>query len=679
MSRYFNFFGGLGRNATPSSPPLASPPRTPLSNITARTSGSNVSSLTNSENNNNRTSALLTLAEVANASTNQTMNPVDEEEEYDTRCYNECAGASDSEDEGGVDGETSLFVSNGHDSDDDAAITEPVAMVSDPDNPNAQHLWGAPPGWKPPGPDDEWKAKDAKTERGEPKFEDVDNPGGWSQYVFQSKFDKGKGKYKHHCLPTGCTPVPADEDGKREVGGYEFHYKGWKKEGATFRSGADREDMFPKERGGSLCDDTLQKLGMDAGRMQESDGAPDCLFFEQLLFPICDPSKSGVSQDPRTPYHSTVARCTNSYALNELSLGIGYGHRWQMAETPEIVHWDGTAHLDGALGGSHGAILRRFDTRPGNKMFDKDIAKAFTKTRWLQIKRCMKLQNNLTSKKRGEEGYDPAYKCDLVFKCLVNNVNAVTKRACLDACGDETTFAHNGYGEAGSDLVKLVKGKPGVTRGMQTVLLMDTDWLRPRAHVHRHKLHDSPFSLGGPAEARMLCEQLEPMIVTGIEEAENTNKPRGIYSEKPHLTFDNYFSGDCIVQYACEKGFGLTMTVRRDRLPKGIPTKYLQKEKTPVSRRSKAARFENPVFITRECEGSIIQLTSFQSTSSCNILSVNALNDCELYCHTKQRGRGDKKRQWGIEMNQSRELYLRTYGGVDRLDHLLKNCHIHYR
>jgi hypothetical protein len=60
-------------------------------------------------------------------------------------------------------------------------------------------------------------------------------------------------------------------------------------------------------------------------------------------------------------------------------------------------------------------------------------------------------------------------------------------------------------------------------------------------------------------------------------------------------------------------------------------------------------------------------LTSFQSTSSCNIASVNGINACTLYAQTKERGRlkHNMKRKWAIEMNEARELYLRTYGAVD--------------
>ena len=46
---------------------------------------------------------------------------------------------------------------------------------------------------------------------------------------------------------------------------------------------------------------------------------------------------------------------------------------------------------------------------------------------------------------------------------------------------------------------------------------------------------------------------------------------------------------------------------------------------------------------------------SFQSTSSCNITTVNSLNDCRFYVRKKERGRGENKRLWGIEMNEARD------------------------
>ena len=59
-------------------------------------------------------------------------------------------------------------------------------------------------------------------------------------------------------------------------------------------------------------------------------------------------------------------------------------------------------------------------------MFDGDIANAMNHSRWLQIKRCIKLCDNDAAKKKGEEGYNPAYKYDYAWKALIHNINAFT-------------------------------------------------------------------------------------------------------------------------------------------------------------------------------------------------------------------------------------------------------------
>jgi hypothetical protein len=70
---------------------------------------------------------------------------------------------------------------------------------------------------------------------------------------------------------------------------------------------------------------------------------------------------------------------------------------------------------------------------------------------------------------------------------------------------------------------------------------------------------------------------------------------------------------------------------------------------------------------------------SFQSTSSCNLSTVNAVNRVSNCVKKKERGRGAAKRLWGIEMNDARHLYLKTYGRIDSIDHMIKNCGLFYR
>ena len=54
------------------------------------------------------------------------------------------------------------------------------------------------------------------------------------------------------------------------------------------------------------------------------------------------------------------------------------------------------------------------------------------------------------------------------------------------------------------------------------------------------------------------------------------------------------------MDYAGEHGFGLTMTCRRNRLPKDIPSTYWHKERTDSGQRCKVARFFNPVVAVKD-------------------------------------------------------------------------------
>ena len=85
--------------------------------------------------------------------------------------------------------------------------------------------------------------------------------------------------------------------------------------------------------------------------------------------------------------------------------------------------------------------------------------------RWFQLKRIFKLCNNDTAKKIGEEGYNPCYKYDLIYDVITSNTIALTKHGGLDLSADETTWGHQGYGEAGAGVVSRVVGKPRVSRG----------------------------------------------------------------------------------------------------------------------------------------------------------------------------------------------------------------------
>jgi hypothetical protein len=131
------------------------------------------------------------------------------------------------------------------------------------------------------------------------------------------------------------------------------------------------------------------------------------------------------------------------------------------------------------------------------------------------------------------------------------------------------------------------------------------------------------------------------------EEEGSSNKQNTIFRQPPHFTFDNYFADDKILNLLGGHSFGATMTNYRDRLPEGLPGVVMCKEKTEAnSWKSCVAHFNNTITMvndlppTDELKGFTHNYLTFQSTSSCNITTFNALNDNHLYFKQKERGRG---------------------------------------
>jgi hypothetical protein len=119
-------------------------------------------------------------------------------------------------------------------------------------NEDTPQLWGTPPDWYPPQVPSTWQAPKSKVDWGEPPFDKVDNPGGWSDYTYQAVYNKDKKKYLYHAMPSGATVVPKDAvSGKQELNGYEFFYNGWQHpfpDATNHQNGATKEDLFPDYR-----------------------------------------------------------------------------------------------------------------------------------------------------------------------------------------------------------------------------------------------------------------------------------------------------------------------------------------------------------------------------------------------------------------------------------------------
>ena len=124
---------------------------------------------------------------------------------------------------------------------------------------------------------------------------------------------------------------------------------------------------------------------------------------------MCDPKKSGIRDDPRMPWYSQIEKWTSKYA-STIGMYGSYGHQFEHANINELLKFDMVAVRSGCIGRLDGDIHLRW--KAGDSAFDFTISNVMSLTRWLEIKRAYKLCDNDTAIKRGDPGYDPAYKYD---------------------------------------------------------------------------------------------------------------------------------------------------------------------------------------------------------------------------------------------------------------------------
>jgi hypothetical protein len=430
---------------------------------------------------------------------------------------------------------------------------------------------GSPDNWVPPQPPPSFTGYVQKHDA--PSEDDI-NPAQWSMFTFTATFDK-KNKYLYHTTPSNARVVPINSSGKRDLNGWEFHYQNWSADEEVkqtyARGGATCQNLKPKSRAGCLDVNVLKKHGLNAARFHS-----DPLFFFQMIFPICNPMESGVTDDHHHPYFSNVVPFTNMYAYWK-GAGSGYGNDFPPVSITKLVHWTGVPIWNGALDGKQSTLKHQWNRL--DPRFDSAITNSIiSNERWRQIKGYFKLSVGLLEKPRGTTGYDPCVKYDYIWRCLVHNMNYVTAQADLDCTIDETTWGFSGYsGKAGSRL----KNKPSPAT-------------RPTG-----------FQQQGPAEVHYLCKEVIQMLQGP---SANNNEMRvtmcnqmtvkeyfvpkkKIYKKLPHIVADNHFSGENVMQYIGSKGFGITATCQRDRFLPGLK-EFLHHEKVPsidkrTSRRSK--------------------------------------------------------------------------------------------
>jgi hypothetical protein len=69
-----------------------------------------------------------------------------------------------------------------------------------------------------------------------------------------------------------------------------------------------------------------------------------------------------------------------------------------------------------------------------------------------------------------------------------------------------------------------------------------------------------------------------------------------VYTRKPHFTANNFFSSEKLIEWLGEKGYGMTATSARNRIPTEItPYTHYQQVADTSHMRCKAMRFDNPI------------------------------------------------------------------------------------
>ena len=177
----------------------------------------------------------------------------------------------------------------------------------------------------------------------------------------------------------------------------------------------------------------------------------------------------------------------------------------------KLVRFNGILVGDGVIGGSNGALYKRWN--PNSPIYSPEIAQSMTLTRFGEIKSNIKLCNNDESNSRDQEGYNPTYKVDLHYKALVANTNAISAKDDENQVIYEPSWPHCGYGEAISGICGILSQNKKVTKGGQNVLCMDSGRLRIRAYMHHRQLYNHKkqgWSAAGPYELYILqCDFVE--------------------------------------------------------------------------------------------------------------------------------------------------------------------------
>jgi hypothetical protein len=128
------------------------------------------------------------------------------------------------------------------------------------------------------------------------------------------------------------------------------------------------------------------------------------------------------------------------------------------------------------------------------------------------------------------------------------------------------------------------------------------------------------FTTKGMFEIKNPIDQVEKLVVGNApnEELDVSIPPplgngdpmiyrrRHIYSHLPHITCNNIFLVDNVLDYAGRKGFRITQTCRWDQFPEGLKEFLHHKQVNAGDARPKAMHFKKPIVVVKQVPAGIL-------------------------------------------------------------------------
>eukprot|EP00536_Pseudo-nitzschia_multiseries_P011590 jgi/Psemu1/29447/gm1.29447_g len=239
---------------------------------------------------------------------------------------------------------------------------------------------------------------------------------------------KKEGKYLHHQLPSGCTPVPG-EGTKRKFNNWDFYYTGWIPE--DDKPAYSRRHVLPSMKGVA----EYEEAQAARSNKREADSWR-CPILLSAAAPPSDPvDEEADPSSKRKPFYSKVSRWSSNYANHDHT---GKGHYVGRITLKDVVRFDSIVFLHGVLDGMKENIFYRW--------VHSDALYSHKIKANLNLNCNLKARVQMAECKQDMSTFNYAYKFDYIYEALVYNTWYFKEKAGDDLCMDESSWPYYGFG-----------------------------------------------------------------------------------------------------------------------------------------------------------------------------------------------------------------------------------------